>query len=683
MITTHINDVLKDNRDVIVREWSGRLEAEANKAFSTLSAESPPYTIEQIVDACFASMIDDDVRAIDAIMRELAKAGFRSRLPASDVYKSFEMFRSIVMPLFVTNLEHKGAVLAIDRLNTCLSYLFQTYSDYRQVLQENDLSVYARRLEYDAAETEEQLRESESKFRDLAEKATVGIYLIQDEVFQYVNSRFARIAGYTVDQMTGKIGPRDIVFADDWLIVDENMRRRLSGELDFTYAEFRLVAKGGQVRNVEVYSAQTTYRGRSAIIGTLIDVSDRRTFRDALERSEKRYRGLFEKLPDGFTLVGMDKQFIDINPAFCAMSGYTREELLSLKYPDITPRKWHARQDKVIESQVLSRGYSDVFEKEYIKKDGTVFPIEVRAHLDRDEKGNPLQMWGFVRDISQRKEAEKALKREELKYKILFESSNDAILLMKDDYCIDCNTKAWEMFGRTRKNMIGQKPFMFSPRSQSDGSDSNDAAAEKIKAALAGNFQFFEWRYYRSEGSFFDAEVTLNVIDLGGEHVIQCIIRDITVRKQFEEEARKKSKDLEDVNAALRVLLKQREKDREELEELVLQNVRELILPYVDKLKRHKLDPQQKSYLNVLETNLRNIISPFARKMTSIDVYFTPTELRVAHLIREGKTAKEIAQLLGVSESAINLHRQKLRNKLGLNNMKVNLSAYLISSFDG
>ncbi len=683
MVTTHISKVLKENRDIIAREWSSRLQSGPNKAFSAPPDESSPYTVEQLVDACFELIIDDDVQAIDAIIRELAKAGFRSRRPASDFYKSLEMFRSIVMPLLVTSLKHETAIPAIDRLNASLSYLLQTYSDYRQVLQETDNSVYARRLEYDAAEREAQLFESESKFRDLAEKATVGIYLIQDDVFPYVNGRFARIAGYTVEQMAGKIGPRDIVFPEDWPIVDENMRRRLSGETDCTYAEFRLVARNGDIKNVEVYSAQTTYRGRSAIIGTLIDVSDRKAFRDALEMSEKKYRGLFENLPDGFTLVGMDKQFIDINPAFCAMSGYTREELLDLKYPDITPRKWHARQDKVIESQVLSRGYSDVFEKEYIKKDGTVFPIEVRTHLDRDEEGNPLQMWGFVRDISQRKEAEKALKREELKYKILFESSNDAILLMKDDYCIDCNTKAWEMFGRTRKNMIGQKPFMFSPRSQSDGSDSTDVAAGKIKAALAGNFQFFEWRYYRSEGTFFDAEVSLNGIDLGGEHLIQCIIRDITVRKQFEEEARKKSKDLEDVNAALRVLLKQREKDREELEELVLQNVRELILPYVDKLKRHKLDPQQKSYLNVLEANLRNIISPFARKMTSIDVYFTPTELRVAHLIREGKTAKEIAQLLGVSESAINLHRQKLRNKLGLNNMKVNLSAYLISSFDG
>lgn len=679
MIDAHIRDVLKENGNAIAREWLSGLEREAGETFFGLPADAA----RQIVDDCFTYIIDDDVSGIDARIREAAKTDFRSQRPASDFYKRFEMLRSIVMPHLVTGLGHEIAVEAIDRLNAALSHIFQAYSDYRQILHETDISVYARRLEHDAAEREEQLRESESKFRDLAEKATVGIYLIQDDVFPYVNTRFARIAGYTVEQMAGQIGPRDIVFSEDWPLVDENMRRRLSGEIDCTYAEFRLVAKNGQVRNVEVYSAQTTYQGRGAIIGTLIDVSERRAFRDALERSEKKYRGLFEKLPDGFTLVGMDKKFIDINPAFCAMSGYTREELLSLKYPDITPKKWHARQDKVIESQVLSRGYSDVFEKEYIKKDGTVFPIEVRAHLDRDEKGNPLQMWGFVRDISQRKEAEKALKWEELKYKILFESSNDAILLMKDDSCIDCNTKAWEMFGRTKKQMIGQKPFMFSPRAQNDGSGSNEAAAEKIKAALSGSLQFFEWRYYRSEGTFFDAEVSLNCIDFGGEHLLQCIIRDITVRKQFEEEARKKSKDLEDVNAALRVLLKQREKDREELEELVLQNVRELILPYVDKLKRHKLDPQQKSYLNVLETNLRNIISPFARKMTSIDVYFTPTELRVAHLIREGKTAKEIAQLLGVSESAINLHRQKLRNKLGLNNMKVNLTAYLISSFDG
>ncbi len=682
MVYTHIANVLKENKDTIAREWTGRLQSEANQTFSALSAEALPYTVRQTVDACFAFIIDDDVSGINAFIRDAAAAGFRSQLPVSDVYKSFEMFRSIVMPLLITSLEREPAISAIHRLNVCLSCIIRTYSDHHQHLQETGISAYSRKLECDAAEREEQLRESESKFRDLAEKATVGIYLIQDEVFQYVNRRFAQIAGYTVDKMAGKIGPKDIVFHEDWPIVDENMRRRLSGEIDCTYSEFRLIAKSGDMRNVEVYSAQTTYRGRTAIIGTLLDVSERKAYRDALESSEKKYRGLFESLPDGFTLVTMDKKFIDINPAFMAMSGYTREELLGLRYPEITPRKWHARQDKMIESQVLNRGYSDVFEKEYIRKDGTVFPIEVRTHLDRDENGNPLRMWGFVRDISRRKEAEKALKREELKYKILFESSNDAILLMKDDCCIECNTKAWEMFGRTKKQMIGQKPFMYSPRLQSDGCDSIEAAAEKIKAAMSGSFQFFEWRYYHSEGTFFDAEVGLNGIEFEGEHLLQCIIRDITARKQFEEEARKRSKDLEDVNAALRVLLKQREKDREELEELVLQNVRELILPYVDKLKRCKLDTHQKSYLGVLETNLRNIISPFTRKMTSIDIYFTPTELRVAHLIREGKTAKEIAQLLGVSESAINLHRQKLRNKLGLNNMKVNLSAYLISSFD-
>ncbi len=681
MVYTHISKVLKQNKNIVIREWIARLQSEANGTFSSLSQEIP-YTIEQTVDACFALIIDDDTSDINTIIREVVTAAFRSELPASDVHKGFEMFRSIVVPLLVTNLEHKAAISAIDRLNVCLSHIIETYGDYRIHLQETGNSAYARKLERDAAKKEKQLNESESKFRDLAEKATVGIYLFQDEIFQYVNGRFAQIAGYTVDEMAGKIGPKEIVFREDWPLVDENIRRRLSGEIDCTYAEFRIIAKNGHIRNVEVYSAQTTYRGRTAVIGTLLDVSERKAYRDALERSEKKYRGLFESLPDGFTLVGMDKQFLDINPAFAAMSGYTREEVIKLKYPDITPRKWHVRQDRVIESQVLKRGYSDVFEKEYIRKDGTVFPIEVRAHLERDEKGTPLRMWGFVRDISRRKEAEKALKVEELKYKILFESSNDAILLMKDDYCIDCNTKTWEMFGRTKKQMIGQKPFMFSPRLQSDGSDSNQAATDKIQAAMNGNFQFFEWRYYHSEGTFFDAEVSLNCIEFEGEHLLQCIIRDITARKQFEEEARKKSKDLEDVNAALRVLLKQREKDREELEELVLQNVRELILPYIDKLKRHKLDSQQKSYLNVLETNLRNIISPFARKMTSVDIYFTPTELRVAHLIREGKTAKEIAQLLGVSESAINLHRQKLRNKLGLNNMKVNLSAYLISSFD-
>ena len=157
------------------------------------------------------------------------------------------------------------------------------------------------------------------------------------------------------------------------------------------------------------------------------------------------------------------------------------------------------------------------------------------------------------------------------------------------------------------------------------------------------------------------------------------VIFDITGLKEAERELDAKSLSLGEVNTALRVLLRQREKDKDEVENHILSNVKDLVLPYVERLKQRRLDEQQSAYLNILETNLRNIISPFMEKFTSLQGGFTPAEMNVANFIREGKTVKEIARIIGVSESSVNTHRQHIRNKLGLANQKTNLRTYLMS----
>jgi len=161
-------------------------------------------------------------------------------------------------------------------------------------------------------------------------------------------------------------------------------------------------------------------------------------------------------------------------------------------------------------------------------------------------------------------------------------------------------------------------------------------------------------------------------------------IRDLTERKRMEESLRKqeedlkiKTQELEDLNAALRVLLNQRDKDRNDLEEAILSNVKVLILPYIDKIKNH-IDPSGISYLNVLNSNLKDIVSPFSKKLLNRYLDFTNRELQVADLIREGKTTKEIAELLTVSESAVNVYRYHIRKKLDLSK-KQNLRSYLSS----
>jgi len=136
---------------------------------------------------------------------------------------------------------------------------------------------------------------------------------------------------------------------------------------------------------------------------------------------------------------------------------------------------------------------------------------------------------------------------------------------------------------------------------------------------------------------------------------------------------------LEEVNTALKVLLKRREEDKAELEDKVLSNVKGLVLPYVEALRNTRLDPKQQTYLGIIESHLNSIVSPFSAKLSSKHWGFTPREIQVAALIKEGKTSKEIAELSNVSTRAIEFHRDNIRAKLGLKNKKANLRSSLLS----
>ena len=135
-----------------------------------------------------------------------------------------------------------------------------------------------------------------------------------------------------------------------------------------------------------------------------------RTANAALRESEGKYRRLHESMTDAYASVDMAGRITEFNPAYQALLGYTAEELRQKTYVDLTPQKWHAFEARVVAEQVLPRGYSEVYEKEYCRKDGTIFPVELRTFLIRDANGQPAAMWAIVRDITERKLAEQALR---------------------------------------------------------------------------------------------------------------------------------------------------------------------------------------------------------------------------------------------------------------------------------
>jgi DNA-binding CsgD family transcriptional regulator len=164
---------------------------------------------------------------------------------------------------------------------------------------------------------------------------------------------------------------------------------------------------------------------------------------------------------------------------------------------------------------------------------------------------------------------------------------------------------------------------------------------------------------------------------------------DITALKLTEEALRRSREELDDqkqsleeANIALKVLLKQREADRSELERRVLNNVKDLVFPYIEKLKGAALGRKERTLVEIVETHLKDVVSPFRQRLSNVDTLLTPQELQVAALIRDGRPSKAIAGLLNISEATVNFHRQNLRRKFELTNRGVNLRAYLLSLAD-
>ena len=163
-----------------------------------------------------------------------------------------------------------------------------------------------------------------------------------------------------------------------------------------------------------------------------------------------------------------------------------------------------------------------------------------------------------------------------------------------------------------------------------------------------------------------------SVIAKGKPVAIHGIARNITERKRMEaalkkreQELEEKSRNLQDANAALRVLLKRREDDKAELEEKVICNVRELVLPYIENLKMTPIDSHQLNQLKILERNTSEIISPFLRTLSTKYPNLTPMEIKVINFIREGRTTKEMAEMLNASARTVEVHRDNIRKKTG------------------
>ncbi|MCL5421159.1 MAG: PAS domain S-box protein, partial [Nitrospirae bacterium] len=252
---------------------------------------------------------------------------------------------------------------------------------------------------------EEALRESENKFRDLAEKSIVGVYLIQDGVFRYANSRLAEIFGYTIYELIDKRGPEDLVLPEDWPIVEENLRKRISGEIESINYDFRGITKDKEIIYVEVYGSKTVYRGRPAVIGTLLDITER----NRAEEVRAFLANITEHATDAIEGIDLDTNIVSWNRGAEMLFGYSAQEIIGRPHSLIVPKEAQEACRERFKKATLEGSVRA--ETGRIKKDGRGFPVEMTLTALKDDRGEHTGFVCITRDITERKKLEEQFRQ--------------------------------------------------------------------------------------------------------------------------------------------------------------------------------------------------------------------------------------------------------------------------------
>jgi two-component system cell cycle sensor histidine kinase/response regulator CckA len=367
----------------------------------------------------------------------------------------------------------------------------------------------------------------------------------------------------------------------------------------------------------------------------LLEEQNRR-LQESLESTQQRYRELYEGSRDGYALVTMRGNIVESNSAFKEMLGYTDEELRRKTYMDITPRKWHAFEKRFIDTQVRTRGYSDIYEKEYIRKDGTVFPVEMRTYL-RKENGIPAGMWAFVREISARKEAELSLMRSEEKYRLLIEHSNDGILIVQDGYLKFFNKRVMEATGFSDSE-LKSRPFIEFIYSE-DRQDVFERYQQRVRGEPIPSVYSFRVMTKESEQKWIQISAVRVVWEENPATL--SFLRDITEMKKAETELKEKEE---------QVLQLQRIEAVGRLAGGVahdFNNILTAIMGYTDiLLMKHRPDEKIRSYIERIKSSsqrasqLTQQLLAFSRKQI-----LREKSIRLDALI--GDTEKMLRRLIG------------------------------------
>lgn len=321
----------------------------------------------------------------------------------------------------------------------------------------------------------EALNESVDFTKSLIQSMDSGFSVLDlDGVATDANPAMCEMTGFSKEELIGRSAPHPYWPPEEYPAIYAALEETMTGQnSDF---ELIFMRKNGERFPVTVSAFAVEDRNGKAMgfAAIVVDITERRMSEQILRESEQRYRQLHESMMDGFAMGDLEGRLTEWNDEFQKMVGYTDEQLAGMHYQDLTPAKWHLMEAAVLEEQVLPRGYSDCFEKEYVRADGKVFPVELRICLIRDDDGNPRAFWAIVRDISERKQNEQLLRNwnqslerrvaertadlyeSDARFRLLVGASNEGIVISKDGIVLDGNPQFGKIYQCDTARLIGR-----------------------------------------------------------------------------------------------------------------------------------------------------------------------------------------------------------------------------------
>ncbi|RZB38155.1 MAG: hypothetical protein SRB2_00501 [Desulfobacteraceae bacterium Eth-SRB2] len=531
---------------------------------------------------------------------------------------------------------------------------------------------------------EESFRESEKRFKNVINSIEELLVLLdQNFKIQLINSTLAKAYNVSLDEYEGKhcyelfYGRNDICEGcpaikafNDGKVTRAALRYRPDGRI-FDRTVYPFIEDNGDITGV-------------IVIGC--DITQQKQAEEKLRESEELLRATIESTAGGILVVNEKGQVICTNERFVQLWRIP-EEL-------IKKRENNTLLDFVLDQLQVPKVFLSKVQALYKTSDEDFDVLNFKDGRVFERYSSPLirdgqiagRVWSF-RDITDNKRAEEALKKSEKKYRSLLEITSQGYWMIDPEVKnIEVNPSLCKMLGYRPDEMLGKTPFDFVD------DENRKIFIEQISKIPTTPYRSYEITLKKKNGQDVNTFISATTIrDESGE--VQgafALITDITDMKQTEQRLKQREKELEiknirleEMNAALKILLEKRDEDKKELEEKVMTNIKELVLPYVTKLKNTKLDYRQEVFADIIESNIEEIISPFAHKLSHKYLNFTPTELKVAYLVKQGLRTKEIAKLLGSSPETITRHRKSMRKKLKLTDKKSNLRTHLLSLANG